>query len=47
MCDVYEDVTAAYAPAEASVIEADEATHNHVLAAVNLHEARCTRLCSS
>ena len=40
MCEVYEDVTAAYAPAEPSVIEADEGLHNHVLTAVNLHEAR-------
>ena len=40
MCDVYEDVTAAYAPAHPEDIEADEDTHRHVLAAVNLHEAR-------
>ena len=32
MCDVYEDVTAAYAPAHPEDIEADEDTHRHVLA---------------
>jgi len=40
MCDTYEDVCAAYDPADPAVIESDEATHIHVLEAVNKHEAR-------